>query len=98
MMYGFCSNNALYSACLSFTIFFSFNSFWHRRFSFEIKSQPVDVYKSVGYKEHIILFHSLLNMKKQLSLIGLFLCLSHISLGQYSLKNVVKSGGLGKKI
>ena len=52
MMYGFCSNNALYSTSLAFTIFFlTFNSFWYLKLLlFEIKSQPVDVYESVAYK------------------------------------------------
>ena len=41
-------------------------------------------------KKHVILFCSLLNMKKQLSFVVLFSCLSRISLGQYCLKNVGK--------
>ena len=39
-----------------------------------------------------MLFCSLLNMKKKLSIMGLFLCLSRISLGRYCLENVVKCG------
>lgn len=45
----------------------------------------------------IILFCSPLNMKKNLFLMGLILCLSCISLGQYCLENVAKSGEIGKK-
>ena len=52
-----------------------------------IKSQSVDVYKRVAYnKSHIILFCSLLNTKKHISLLflmRLFLCLSGISLGRH---------------
>ena len=63
----------------------------------EIKSQPVYVYKCVTFKKHVILFCSLLNMKKQLSLIHLFLCLSCILLGQYYQKNIFKWGVWKKK-
>ena len=41
-------------------------------------------------KKHVILFCSLLNMKKQLSFVVLFSFLSRISVGQYCLKNVGK--------
>ena len=48
-------------------------------------------------EKHVILLYSLLNMKKQLFLMGLVLCLSRISLGRYCLKNVVKSGDWEKR-
>ena len=87
-MHKFCSNNALYSF-FHCEYFFLFNSFWYLRLLFSLL-----MFKKV-FKKHILLFCSLLNMKKQLSLMGLFLCLSLISLGQYFPKNV-KSEELGK--
>ena len=51
LMYGFCSNNALYSGSL-YSIYYSFNSFWYMRLLlFQNKSHPVDVYKSDPYKK-----------------------------------------------
>ena len=50
---GFCSNNTVYSASLSFAIFiFVLTPFdtWGCKL-FGVKSQPVDVYKSVAYKK-----------------------------------------------
>ena len=47
-------------------------------------------------KKDIILFCSLPTIKKKLSVMGLFWYLSRISLGQYCLKIVVKSGGWEK--
>ena len=46
------------------------------------------IYIIVLLTKNHVLFCSFLNIKKQLSLMGLFLCLSDISLGQYCLKNV----------
>ena len=67
---------------------FSFNYFWYLRLLlFQIKSQPV--HESVVYKKaHNIVLQTWRNLKKQLSLMVLFLCLFHISLEWYSLKNV----------
>ena len=58
----------LYSASLSFfhlQHYFSFNSFLYLRLLFQMKSLPVDVYKNVTYKKHVILFCSLLSVHKQ---------------------------------
>ena len=59
----------LYSASLSFfhlQYYFSFNSFLYLRLLlFQMKSLPVDVYKNVTYKKHVILFCSLLSVHKQ---------------------------------
>ena len=48
-----------------YNIYFSFESFWHLRLLlFQIKSQSVDVCKSVAYKKQVILFWSLWSIKK----------------------------------
>ena len=63
MMYGFCSNNAIYLASLSSYYFFFFYLLM-RLLLFRIKSQPNVAYQSVVYKKHLTLFCSLLNVKK----------------------------------
>ena len=47
MMYGFCSNNGVYLASLSFAMFIFF--YILVRLLFQIKSQPDLPYESVGY-------------------------------------------------
>ena len=66
MMYGFCSNNALYSTSISFTMFvFRFILFdtWHYYF-FGSNFGLVSPIKVLFIKKHETLFCSFLNMKK----------------------------------
>ena len=100
MMNGFCSNNALCSASLSFTIFlFLLTPFdiWDCYYFKSNPSQLMYIKVLLTSKEAWILFYSLLNMKKQLSLMGLFLCLSRISFGDI-IKKMSKVGVREKKI
>ena len=97
MMHGLCSNNALYSANLSFAMFFFWLILILELLLFWMKSQPGVAYESIAYEKHM-LFYGLLNMKNKLCYLSLFLCLSCISLGQYCQKKDVKSVGLKKKI
>ena len=61
LMYGFCSNNALYSVSLPFHLqYFSFNYYWELGLLlFQISFQS-----GVAYKKHVNLFCVLLNIKK----------------------------------
>ena len=60
---------------------------------FRIKSQPALAYKTVTYeKKHVMLFLSLLKMKKLFCHMSLFLCLCGSSLGQYCKKVLPKAG------
>ena len=85
VIFRFYSNNAIYLASLSFALFiFLLNCFWYQRLLlFRVKCQPGIAYKSVAYKKC-----SILNLKKQLSLMHLFLCLSPISWGRYVLYRI----------
>ena len=69
-------------------IIFSQQVLRYLRLLFQIKSQSADVYKSVADKKSIKLICSLLNMRKQFSLMGLILCLLWISFGQNCMKIV----------
>ena len=61
---------------------FLLNAFWYLRLLLLwIKSQPSVHINVLHMKNHVTLFCSLLNMKKWLYLMSLFLCLSCISLG-----------------
>ena len=51
-----------------------------------IDSQSGVTYKGVAYKKHVALFCILLNIRKYLSLMSLFLYLSGISIGRYCQK------------
>ena len=82
---------SLLSKFFIYSVCFSFNSFWYWDYYF-FKSNL-----SLFIKKHLILFCSFLNMKKQLSLKQLFLCLSCISLMRFCQKKCCREWGVGKK-
>ena len=99
MMYGFYSDDALYLGSFSFAVFiFTLSHFdtWHCYY-FESSISVLIYIKVLLIKKHKILFCSLLNMKKQYSLMFLFSCWFRISQVQYCQKKFVRSGRLGKK-
>ena len=62
---------------------------------FRIQYQPGVAYESVAYKKkNVIMFCSLLKIKKGVSPMSLSLCLPHISFGSYCQKNVAKGVGM----
>ena len=96
VMYGFCSNNALYSASIAFMVFiFLLTPFDAWIFNLNKISAQCCSWKCFSQKKHVKLFCSSLSLKKYLSLMSLFLCLSRISL---SVSGHIKSGGFGKKM
>ena len=73
-----------------YNVYFFINSYWYPRLlSLPIKSQLGVAYKTVSYKK---------NMKKQLSIMRLLLCLYRVSLWWYCQVNAVKNWGFGKKV
>ena len=70
VMHGFCSNDAIYSASLSFTLFIFLLTLFDTFSCYYFKSDLSLLMhvKVLFIKKHIILFCSLLNMKKQFSL------------------------------
>ena len=93
MMYGFCSNNTFNSVSFSSTVF----TFLLTPFNtcdcyyFKVNLSLLMYVKKLLTKKHIILlilFSSLVNMKKQLFLMHLFLCWHHISIFAILSKNV----------
>ena len=93
MIYRFCSNNALYWAS-----FFLLNPY--KIYIWNYISAWCGIWKCCLYKENMSLFCSPPNMKKQLCHLNLFLCLIHISIGQYCHRNLVTGRGwkFGKSI
>ena len=100
MMYGFYSDNALYLGSFSFAVFIFTLSHFDTSFCYYFESSlSVLIYiKVLLIKKHKILFCSLLNMKKQFSLMCLFSCWFRISQVQYCQKKFIRSGRLGKKV
>ena len=91
--YKFFSSNALYFISFSFKIFIflltpcdTFDCYY-----FGPNLSQVLLIKVLFIKKHVTLFFSLLKMKKRL-----FLCLSGISMGQYSWKKSCQKRGLEK--
>ena len=87
VMYGFLGNIALYLERLSFIMFISF---W-------MKSQPGVASWNISHKKLVMLFCSIINLKKQLSLMSFILFLWRISLGQSQQTNIIKDGDFRKK-
>ena len=99
-MYGFCSNNTLYSACLSSTIsVFLLNFFDTRHCNYFKPNLSVLIYIKVLLikKPHNTVLQSSKHKESTFPHKFLLLSLSHISLAMMS-KNVFKSGVFGKKI
>ena len=99
-MYGFCSNDALYSLCVSFRVFiFLLTPFdtWDCYYLGSYLSLVL-LMKVLLIKNTCNLFFSLLKKKKQLCHMSTFLRLSSISLGWYWKRSAIKSGRFGKKI
>ena len=100
MMYGFYSDNALYSGSFSFAVFiFTLSHFetWHCYY-FESSLSVLIYIKVLLIKKHKILFCSLLNMKKQFSLMCLFSCWFRISQVRYCQKKLSEVEDWRKKV
>ena len=98
MMYGFYSDNALYLGSFSFAVFiFTLSHFdtWHCYY-FESSISVLIYIKVLLIKKHKILFCSLLNMKKQYSLMFLFSCWFRIP--YIVKKNLSEVEDWGKKV
>ena len=98
VMYEFCSNDALYSANFSFTMFIFLLTPINTQDYYYFKSSIILVLyiKALLIKEFVTLLRSLLDMKKWLSLMPLFLYLFHISLDQ-NCQKMQKVWAFGKK-
>ena len=99
-MYGFCSNDALYSLCVSFRVFIFLLTPFDTWDCYYLRSylSLVLLMKVLLIKNTCNLFFSLLKKKKQLYHMSTFLRLSSISLGRYWKRSAIKSGRFGKNI